>query len=43
MDQLSHILALNDDGDPDRKQNADEEVTEDFVESLRNPKCQATH
>jgi hypothetical protein len=42
MDQLSHILAVNDDGDPDRKRSADEEVTEDFVESLRNSKHQAT-
>jgi hypothetical protein len=27
MDQLSHILALNDDGGPGRKRSANEEVT----------------
>jgi hypothetical protein len=42
MGQLFHILALNDDGDPDRKRSASEEVTEDFVESLINWKSQAT-
>jgi hypothetical protein len=41
MDQLSHIAALNDDGNPDRKRSADEEVTEEFVESLRPTKCPA--